>query len=103
MTMDAPVKPSAAPRALFESSGVKALLEVLPQADFVALTCPLTPATENLIDARALAAMKGSRSGVMQKVYASIRPLPIITRKAVFKRVKFKKLIFLSSRLREIG
>lgn len=37
-----------------------ALLEVLPQADFVALTCPLTPATENLIDARALAAMKAS-------------------------------------------
>jgi phosphoglycerate dehydrogenase-like enzyme len=36
------------------------LLEVLPQADFVALTCPLTPGTENLNDARALAAMKGS-------------------------------------------
>jgi lactate dehydrogenase-like 2-hydroxyacid dehydrogenase len=26
--------------------------------DFVALTCPLTPATTNLIDAKALAAMK---------------------------------------------
>jgi phosphoglycerate dehydrogenase-like enzyme len=36
------------------------LLEVLPQADFVALTCPLTPQTENLIDAKALAAMKPS-------------------------------------------
>jgi len=36
------------------------LLSVLPQADFVALTCPLTPKTENLIDARALAAMKPS-------------------------------------------
>ncbi|MBI3959647.1 MAG: D-2-hydroxyacid dehydrogenase [Chloroflexi bacterium] len=34
------------------------LLELLPQADFVALTCPLTPETTNLIDARALAAMK---------------------------------------------
>ena len=33
---------------------------MLPQADFVALTCPLTPETENLIDARALAAMKPS-------------------------------------------
>jgi D-2-hydroxyacid dehydrogenase (NADP+) len=32
----------------------------LPQADFVALTCPLTPETENLIDAKALAAMKPS-------------------------------------------
>jgi D-2-hydroxyacid dehydrogenase (NADP+) len=37
-----------------------ALLQVLPAADIVALTCALTPATENLIDARALAAMKPS-------------------------------------------
>jgi len=36
------------------------LLGVLPEADFVALTCPLTPETEKLIDARALAAMKPS-------------------------------------------
>lgn len=36
------------------------LLSVLPQADFVALTCPLTPQTENLIDAKALSAMKPS-------------------------------------------
>ncbi len=36
------------------------LLEVLPRADFVALTCPLTPQTERLIDARALGAMKQS-------------------------------------------
>lgn len=40
--------------------GQDALLSVLPQADFVALTCPLTPQTENLIDAQALAAMKSS-------------------------------------------
>ena len=33
---------------------------LLPQADFVALTCPLTPATENLIDAAAFAHMKES-------------------------------------------
>lgn len=38
--------------------GEDRLLEVLPQADFVALTCPLTPATERLIGAAALAAMK---------------------------------------------
>jgi phosphoglycerate dehydrogenase-like enzyme len=31
---------------------------LLPSANIVALTCPLTPETENLIDARALAAMK---------------------------------------------
>lgn len=36
------------------------LREVLPQADIVALTCPLTPQTEKLIDAAALAAMKPS-------------------------------------------
>lgn len=33
---------------------------LLPQADFVALTCPLTPATENVIDASAFAQMKES-------------------------------------------
>ena len=40
--------------------GEDGLLGVLPQADFVALTCPLTPKTENLIDAKALTAMKPS-------------------------------------------
>lgn len=34
------------------------LHELLPEADVVALTCPLTPETEGLIDAAALAAMK---------------------------------------------
>jgi phosphoglycerate dehydrogenase-like enzyme len=34
--------------------------EILPLADFVALTCPLTPQTEGLIDAAALARMKPS-------------------------------------------
>ena len=33
---------------------------LLPQADFVALTCPLTPATEKVIDAAAFAQMKES-------------------------------------------
>ncbi|MEA2927819.1 MAG: hypothetical protein QOG38_247 [Hyphomicrobiales bacterium] len=37
-----------------------ALTQHLPEADFVALTCPLTPQTEGLINARALAAMKPS-------------------------------------------
>ena len=36
------------------------LHEALAMADVVALTCPLTPDTENLIDAAALAAMKPS-------------------------------------------
>lgn len=36
------------------------LPEFLPQADFVALTCPLTQETQNIIDAGALARMKPS-------------------------------------------
>jgi len=36
------------------------LLELLPSADVVALTCPLTPATERLIGEQTLAAMKPS-------------------------------------------
>ena len=38
--------------------GEENLLAVLPQADFVALTCPLTPRTEGIIGADALAAMR---------------------------------------------
>jgi phosphoglycerate dehydrogenase-like enzyme len=38
------------------------LKSLLPEADFVALTCPLTPETENLIDSAALASMKPSAS-----------------------------------------
>lgn len=34
-----------------------ALLELLPRADFTVLACPLTPATRDIIDADALAAM----------------------------------------------
>lgn len=52
--------PSRGAGAADEIMAQDRLLDVLPQADFVALTCPLTPGTENLIDARALAAMKGS-------------------------------------------
>lgn len=36
------------------------LPELLPQADFVALTCPLTPQTRGIIDGEALARMKPS-------------------------------------------
>ena len=38
--------------------GNERLHELLGKADIVAITCPLTPGTENLIDAAALAAMK---------------------------------------------
>jgi phosphoglycerate dehydrogenase-like enzyme len=36
------------------------LKSLLPEADFVVLSCPLTPETENLVDADALARMKPS-------------------------------------------
>jgi len=52
--------PSRGAGAADEVVGPDGLLGVLPEADFVALTCPLTPQTENLIDAKALAAMKPS-------------------------------------------
>src|SRR5262252_2705374 len=40
--------------------GISDLKSLLPGADFVALTCPLTKETENLLDADALAEMKPS-------------------------------------------
>jgi D-2-hydroxyacid dehydrogenase (NADP+) len=50
--------PAAGSNGADEVHGIDALHELLPRADVVALTCPLTPQTENLIDARALARMK---------------------------------------------
>jgi D-2-hydroxyacid dehydrogenase (NADP+) len=52
--------PSKGAGAADKVVGEDELLGMLPQADFVALTCPLTRGTENLIDAKALAAMKPS-------------------------------------------
>jgi D-2-hydroxyacid dehydrogenase (NADP+) len=52
--------PSKGAGAADKVVGEDELLGTLPQADFVALTCPLTPRTKNLIDAKALAAMKPS-------------------------------------------
>lgn len=43
-----------------EMHGLAGLGAALPQADFVALTCPLTPETERVIDAGALASMRPS-------------------------------------------
>jgi phosphoglycerate dehydrogenase-like enzyme len=43
-----------------EVHGLDAFKELLPQADFVALTCPLTEETERLIDGVAFARMKPS-------------------------------------------
>ena len=52
--------PSKGAEAADETVAQSALLAVLPQADFVALTCPLNPSTQDLIDATAFAAMKRS-------------------------------------------
>jgi D-2-hydroxyacid dehydrogenase (NADP+) len=52
--------PSKGAGAADEVVGEDGLQRMLPHADFVALTCPLTAQTENLIDAKALGAMKPS-------------------------------------------
>ena len=50
--------PSKGGEAAHEVHAQEKLPALLPQADIVALTCPLTPQTENLINAEAFAAMK---------------------------------------------
>jgi D-2-hydroxyacid dehydrogenase (NADP+) len=50
--------PATAADAADLVAGQERLLELLAQADFVALTCPLTPETELLFGAAAFAAMK---------------------------------------------
>jgi D-2-hydroxyacid dehydrogenase (NADP+) len=52
--------PAAGRGAADTVGGIRELKSLLPRADFVALTCPLTPETEKLIDAAALARMKPS-------------------------------------------
>jgi phosphoglycerate dehydrogenase-like enzyme len=54
--------PSTGKGAADELHGNGALMALLPRADYVALTCPLTPETERLIGARELAAMKPTAS-----------------------------------------
>lgn len=52
--------PAGGPNGADEVAATSDLARVLPRADYVALTCPLTPDTRGLIDAAALAAMKPS-------------------------------------------
>lgn len=52
--------PSRGGEAAHEVIGMDGLAAALPRADYVALTCPLTPETTRLIDAAALARMKPS-------------------------------------------
>ncbi len=50
--------PAGGVGAADEVHGLAALTGLLPQADFVALTCPLTPETTGLMNAERLAAMR---------------------------------------------
>lgn len=50
--------PAAGAGAADAVHDMNALAELLPQADYVALTCPLTPQTERLVNADTLAGMK---------------------------------------------
>lgn len=50
--------PSAGGGAADSVHAFRELHGLLPHADIVALTCPLTPETQNMIDAKAIAAMK---------------------------------------------
>jgi len=52
--------PAAGANGADEVHATADLMKLLPHADFVALTCPLTPETQGLISAQALAAMKQS-------------------------------------------
>jgi phosphoglycerate dehydrogenase-like enzyme len=52
--------PAAGAGAADAVHATQAFKSLLPEADFVALCCPLTAATENLVDAAAFAAMKPS-------------------------------------------
>ena len=52
--------PASGPNGADEVFSVDALPAHLPRADFVALTCPLTPETAKVINAEALAAMRPS-------------------------------------------
>lgn len=52
--------PGAGAGAADLALGMERLGEALPEADFLALACPLTPETEHLIDDAALAQMKPS-------------------------------------------
>ena len=52
--------PAAGPGPADAVHATSAFKSLLPEADFVALCCPLTPETENLVDAAVFAAMKPS-------------------------------------------
>jgi len=62
------------------------LLELLPLADIVALTCPLTPDTRSLIDGKALAALKPSAHLI------NVARGPIVDEDALIRALQDKRL-----------
>lgn len=50
--------PKQAPEGVAEFTNATSLEQLLSQADFVSLSCPLTPETENIINKKSLALMK---------------------------------------------
>ena len=52
--------PAAGLNGADEVHGLDQLVELVPEADYIALTCPLTPQTQNVINAAALGAMRRS-------------------------------------------
>jgi D-2-hydroxyacid dehydrogenase (NADP+) len=62
------------------------LLQVLPGADIVALTCPLTPDTRNLIDGKALAALKPSAHLI------NVARGPVVDEDALIRALQEKRL-----------
>jgi phosphoglycerate dehydrogenase-like enzyme len=53
-------RPAAGAEGADAVHGIEDLPRLLPDVDFVALTCPLTPETENLIDAAAFGRMRAT-------------------------------------------
>jgi phosphoglycerate dehydrogenase-like enzyme len=78
--------PSAAAPAAHAVYAHDRLPELLPQADIVAITCPLTPQTENLIDAEAIGLMKPSATLI------NVARGRVVDEEALIKALKDKRL-----------
>ena len=62
---------SAAVAAVDEIHGVEALPALLPRADWVVLACPLTPQTQHLLDAAALACLRRG-AGIINVIHPDL-------------------------------
>ncbi len=62
---------SSAVAAVDEIHGVEALPALLPRADWVVLACPLTPQTQHLLDAAALACLRRG-AGIINVIHPDL-------------------------------